>query len=420
MSQGVYYANITIGTPPQAVRVQVDTGSSDVWFNTENSANCQKKPDPASCGGTGTYNANFSSTYSYLNNEFETSYGDNSGASGDYGTDEITLGGKTKVTGLQIGVAFNSTSDQNLLGVGYPANEAQVTSKVNLTVYDNLPLLLVKEGIIQSPAYSLWLNEINADTGSILFGGVDSAKYISPLSTIPILPDSETGLYMEFKVNLNAVAVSKDPPSGTAAGIVDPPLPVLLDSGTTYTRLPSNITDKLYSSLSDYDITVDESTVASCLCSLVNSTEKMYFNFSGAIIAVPLFTLVDTSQTVSEGRCVFGISPWQLGHSFILGDSFLRSAYVVYDLANNEISIANTVFDATESDLHEISPGKNGVPGAQNATVSSQSSSSTTAAPSSTATPTAFTGAAGDGIVGHPPALLVAFALGAAFMMLVL
>jgi hypothetical protein len=48
--------------------------------------------------------------------------------------------------------------------------------------------------------------------------------------------------------------------------------------------------------------------------------------------------------------------------SIILGDSFLRSAYVVYDLENNEIAIGQTVFNATSSNIKPI-PSGSGLPG---------------------------------------------------------
>ena len=31
-SSGLYYVNASIGTPPQIVQLQIDTGSSDVWM----------------------------------------------------------------------------------------------------------------------------------------------------------------------------------------------------------------------------------------------------------------------------------------------------------------------------------------------------------------------------------------------------
>lgn len=44
---GLYYANISIGTPPQDLSVQIDTGSSDVWVPSVQAAMC----NDASLGG---------------------------------------------------------------------------------------------------------------------------------------------------------------------------------------------------------------------------------------------------------------------------------------------------------------------------------------------------------------------------------
>jgi hypothetical protein len=68
---------------------------------------------------------------------------------------------------------------------------------------------------------------------------------------------------------------------------------------------------------------------------------------------------------VSRGRpvCILGIGP--AGNSVaVLGDTFLRSAYVVYDLANNEISLAQTNFNSTSENIQEIQKGTDGVPNA--------------------------------------------------------
>lgn len=35
-----YHANITVGTPPQNIRLIVDTGSSDIWVVAEQAAIC--------------------------------------------------------------------------------------------------------------------------------------------------------------------------------------------------------------------------------------------------------------------------------------------------------------------------------------------------------------------------------------------
>lgn len=81
------------------------------------------------------------------------------------------------------------------------------------------------------------------------------------------------------------------------------------------------------------------------------------------------------------------------------GDTFLRSAYVVYDLDNQEISLGNTLFNVTDSTIREIGTGKSAVPDATGA-----ASAVTAALASGTDTnrgnsPPVITGA----VTGSPP-----------------
>lgn len=61
--------------------------------------------------------------------------------------------------------------------------------------------------------------------------------------------------------------------------------------------------------------------------------------------------------------CQFGILPAGEDGPILLGDTFLRSAYVVYDLDNKQIALAQTKFNATASpNILEIQSGTNGIP----------------------------------------------------------
>ncbi|KAK7988851.1 hypothetical protein PG989_009166 [Apiospora arundinis] len=354
----LYFANGTIGTPPQSLRFHVDTGSSDLWVNTAGSSLCLQASKP--CTFAGSYNANSSSTYKYIGSYFNISYVDGSGAAGDYVSDTVTIG-RTSVNSLQFGIGYKSSSAQGILGIGYPVNEVQV-GRAGMDPYDNLPAKLVAEGQIQSSAYSLWLNDLDASTGSILFGGVDKAKYTGQLQTLPI--QAQAGVFSEFLITLTSLAMGGTMVADKQA------LAVLLDSGSSLTYLPDTMVDDIYRAVgAQYDPSEGAAYVP---CAVANNKTSIDFTFSGPTIRVGMDELVLDLITTSGKRptfsngvpaCLFGIAPAGAGTN-VLGDTFLRSAYVVYDLANNQISLAPTNFNATDSDVQEIGRGAGSVPGA--------------------------------------------------------
>ncbi|OJJ43615.1 hypothetical protein ASPZODRAFT_136067 [Penicilliopsis zonata CBS 506.65] len=350
----MYLANISIGTPAQDVEVVLDTGSSDLWVNTPTSDLCSESTDECAYG---TYDPDDSSTYSYVSSDFDITYGDGSSASGDYANDTVRIGGKT-LKNFRLGIGLNSTTTDNLLGIGYPLDEAQASTD---GTYPNLPRALVNAGYIKSSAYSLWLNDLDSGSGSILFGGVDSAKYSGTLETLPV--QKVDGEYAAFVLALTGVALNS---SGTVQKYSSSSLPlgVLLDSGTSLIYLADDLVEDLYTNLS---VTYEsEAGVGYVPCSLADEDYTLDFTFSSPTIRVDISELVlyDGDITYDDGTpaCVFGIAPG--GDTSILGDTFLRSAYVVYDLSNNEISLANTKFNVTDSDIKEIGTGTTAVPGA--------------------------------------------------------
>ncbi|KAI1500577.1 aspartic peptidase domain-containing protein [Biscogniauxia marginata] len=344
----LYFVNGTIGTPGQPVRMHLDTGSSDLWVNTPSSGLCSARSRP--CSFAGTYTANDSSTYEYVGSWFNISYVDGSGASGDYVSDTITIGGST-IERLQFGIGYESTSGQGILGIGYAVNEVQV-GRAQLEPYENLPMTMVSSGQIQRNAYSLWLNDLDANTGSILFGGVDTEKYVGNLQTLPIQADG--GIYSEFLITLTSLHVGDTEIASNQA------LAVLLDSGSSLTYLPDTMADSIYEQVNAQYVESDGAAYVPC--SLADETATVNFTFSEPTISVEMNELVLDLVTTSGQRpafsngvpaCLFGIAPAGTGTN-VLGDTFLRSAYIVYDLDNNQISLAQTNFNATESNIQEI------------------------------------------------------------------
>ncbi|RCK54694.1 Candidapepsin-1 [Candida viswanathii] len=182
----------------------VDTGSSDLWVVDPRATCVVTTKDQADdfCKETGTYLPDSSSTANYLGTAFGSKYGDYSSVAGQFGS----------VTTTSIA--------QGILGVGYKSNEA-------FADYDNVPLSLKNQGIISKTAYSLYLNSADSESGTIIFGGIDHAKYSGDLIAVPVTTGGE------FRVHLNSLAID-----GTT---IPASLEGLLDSGSTYTHLQSSV-----------------------------------------------------------------------------------------------------------------------------------------------------------------------------------
>lgn len=378
--ESLYALNISLGTPEQKFQVNIDTGSSDLWVNSAESDLCSRRSNL--CAPFGTYNANKSSTYDYVGSYFNISYVDGSGASGDYVTDTIRVGGET-VRDFQFGVGYESSSPQGIMGIGYPINEAQV-QQAGLRPYRNFPAQLAHDGVIQSSAFSVWLNTLESTEGTLLFGGVDHEQYQGDLVTLPIQKTGEDGPVAEFLVTLNRVEMDgevmgsgdRNKRGRRARSGSNLALAALLDSGTTFTYLPEDIVEDIYDAVNaEYD---ESQGTAIVPCSLANEDANLTYYFdSPARIDVALSELVINPRSGSNSgnggsggdgeACVFGLAPSSAGAA-TLGDTFLRSAYVVFDMENNEISIAQSRFDAKNEDVAEIGTGKDAVPSAVAAT----------------------------------------------------
>ncbi|KAI9762316.1 MAG: hypothetical protein M4579_000464 [Chaenotheca gracillima] len=363
----LYFANVSLGTPPQTLRLHIDTGSSDMWMNSPDARICNVRGNP--CSDSGTYNANKSSSYKFVSSDFNISYQDGSAALGDYATDTLHLG-RTDIRAVQFGIGYQSSSPESILGIGYKANEVQV-NRNNKPAYPNLPQAMKDAGLINSVAYSLWLNDLDASTGSILFGGVDSEKYHGELQTLPVENDVGQDSPSEFIITVTGVGLNQSGNVQAMGGSVRDD-PVLLDSGSSLMYLPNDVVSDIYDAVNaEYD---QQSQNAFVDCSLANDDTSLSFTFTSPTIDVSMSELIidpgtaqDGSQiTLNDGTtpaCLFGIAP--AGNTgAVLGDTFLRSAYVVYDLSNNQISLAQTNFNSTRSNVREIGTGKNAVPDA--------------------------------------------------------
>ncbi|KAI0868296.1 aspartic peptidase domain-containing protein [Hypoxylon argillaceum] len=362
LTGGGYYAQVALGTPPQPVTLILDTGSSDVWVLDANADLCQSRRLQNLYGTClATYEPADSSTYKLVDPDaFAIQYLDTSGAEGDYIKDTFHIAG-TSVDALQVGLAENSSINSGLLGIGFNTNVAADAP------YPNIVDLFVDQDLIAIKAYSLYLDDLYAETGTVLFGGIDTKKFIGQLKAVDILPDVRSKIYSSFTVALESLKITSNS-SSAASDLLDEEIPVILDSGTTLTYLPPRVARRIYQAYN----AVDDSTNTGLVyvsCELLSSEKDTTLDFqfggtNGPLIRIPIDEIVldnvkgyisiglDVPTLPFDDICSFGIQP--LSDIYLLGDTFLRSAYVVYDLSNKKIALAQANLNGTESNVIEI------------------------------------------------------------------
>jgi hypothetical protein len=289
---------------------------------------------------------------------FDISYTDNSYSRGDYFMDDFRIGG-AKIENLTMGLGLHTSISHGLVGIGYAINEA--SSSTAETIYPNLPIAMQQADLIKSVAYSLWLNDLDASTGNILFGGIDTGKYLGDLASIEILLDERADSFTHFTVAMTSLEATS--PSGSdSLGSEEFPLHTVLDSGTTLTYLPKSMADQVWEEVgAKYE---PQFGMAILPCSYSTNPGHFSFGFAGPNGPRINITMDELVVDLTNGQpprftsgpyngkdvCAFGIQNYS-SSPCILGDTFLRSAYVVYDLTNNQIAMAPTNFNSTETSI---------------------------------------------------------------------
>nr|AFK08697.1 aspartic protease [Starmerella apicola] len=299
-----YIATLSIGTPGQATDAALDTGSSDLWVFT-NQTNFKDSFNPQS-----------SSSYNLLNNDFSIQYVSGS-ASGSWVTDTVDYG-DDKVSSFQFATVSSPTTQGETAGVFGIGQITQESSAEYGSTYPNFPVSLKNESKIQSVAYSLYLDSISAQNGSsVTFGAVDTAKYKGELYSVPFTSD------VSFNVDFEVLGNKSN-------GV--------LDSGTSLTYLEQSVVDQI---AQQYGATFDSEQQTYLIQSKSDlaSTDPLVYTIGGAKIEVPVSELF--IEDSSDGTLALSILPSSMAQDVILlGDSFLRSAYVVYNLQGKVAGIA--------------------------------------------------------------------------------
>jgi len=308
-----YFSEITIGTPPQTFKVVLDTGSSNLWVP---SVDCGS----IACYLHSKYDSSASSTFKANGSSFEIRYGSGS-LSGFVSQDTMTIGDiKIKEQDFaeatsEPGLAFAFGRFDGILGLGFD----------RISVNGIVPPFykMIEQKLIDEPVFAFKLADTEGES-EVIFGGVDKSAYKGKIITIPLRRKAY------WEVDFDAISYGDDTADLENTGVI-------LDTGTSLIALPSQLAEMLNAQIGAKKGYTGQYTVD---CAKRDQMKDVTFNLAGYN-----FTLGPYDYVLEAGSsCISSFFPMDMpepvGPLAILGDSFLRRYYSIYDLGASTVGLA--------------------------------------------------------------------------------
>jgi len=308
-----YYFEIGIGTPPQKFRVQVDTGSSDLWIP---SANCPS----SACAMHAKFDSTKSSTFTSTGQSFSIQYGIGE-MTGLIGQDMVEIGGipikQSFGMSMNEDETFIGGDADGILGMAYGSISAEKVT----TPFDNL---VQQKGI--DKVFSFYFNfAANGRSGSqLVLGGYDSTKFKGDIKYSPVTNQTF------WNIGLQSVTVN-----GQDAGVK--PQEVAIDTGTTMIVVPDYDAALINKLIGGQPVMGSNGMMHYSLPCDPKGLPDVAFQFNGN-----KFTISPNGYVFAKGgTCVSGIvGGGPRLDKWIVGDVFLRNFYSVFDSAKNQVGFA--------------------------------------------------------------------------------
>ncbi|KAI9850087.1 MAG: hypothetical protein M1838_006099 [Thelocarpon superellum] len=304
-----YFSTAKFGSSGTPLHMLLDTGAANTWIM---GSDCTSK----ACAAHTTFGASESSTFATTGQPWNVTYGKGS-VNGQVVNDTISF------AGFNIPLSFGSASQVSDDFLGYTMDGIFGLARPD-PAEANLPTIMtVIAGQNKLKANVIGVNleraSDGATDGEINFGAWDQSKFTGPLTWTNTV--ATNGLW-EIAADDAGVGGQAAKFKGKSA---------IIDTGTSYVLMPPDDAKQLHSQFPKYQ---QDNETFEVPCS---STQPIQFTFSGTTFNVsPKDYLGPATSggfcyTYIVGHQPFGPDQW------LLGDTFLKNVYTVFDFDQNRI-----------------------------------------------------------------------------------
>ncbi|KAF7361948.1 Acid protease [Mycena venus] len=338
----MYYGSVKVGTPPQELTVDIDTGSADLWFPW-NCPDCTNKQ----------FEDFKSSTCKNSDESFSICYG-----SGEvYGTlmqETVSIGGLEVQDQWFGGVSevsgdFNNLPNDGLVGLAF----GSIAQCGKPTIFENL----IANGKVSPSIFSVHLARHGGrDDSSLCFGCIDYRFMLKPLDPIVWVPVL-TKAYWSVPMDGMVVDEKRELQVPT-------PVRAMIDTGTTLIYLPQAVASAFYAMVRSISI-LSIAVPPTCRHQIPGS--KRALQFGPEFYTYPCSTALNIEFVFAGHRFPINIADFNLGMTepnspdcvggilslspddfpsdlAIIGDEFLKSWYSIFDYSGGPDGCARVGF----------------------------------------------------------------------------
>jgi len=338
-NDSLYLAPVQIGTPAQTLYLDFDTGSSDLWvWSTELPKNIQTQ---AHGPNQTVFNPAKSTTFKKTTGStWQISYGDNSSASGDVGTDNVTLGGITiKAQAVELAKKmsqqFVEGSGSGLLGLAWGSintvkPKAVQTPVENMITQEDIP----KSAELFTAYLGSWRDSAEADKGESFytFGYIDQAVITAAGTQPTYTPVDNSQGFWSFASASYSINGTVTQVAGNTA---------IADTGTTLALVSDAVCAAIYKAIpgAKYDSTQQGYIFPA------NTTEANLPDVAFAVGSKLFHVQKEDIGFADAGNgMVYGGIQSRGDLDFdILGDTFLKGIYAIFDQGNQQFGAVQRV-----------------------------------------------------------------------------